>query len=147
MPWQRNLQCCATGSYDIAATEEFRYIMNMMSLRTYMSSTFRYISVLLVLVMLFPTVILLFGATPPILSSGRLESGGTTTALTVLDIMSGLSLNLLSTEHRQTPVVATHVVASPITIVVIWRRLTCDARNAPSQETALLLTPTFASYL
>ena len=121
--------------------------MNMMPQRTYMSSPFRYIFVLLAIVMLFPTVILLFGATPSILSSGRLESGGTTTVLTVLDILSGLSLNLLSTEHRQAPVVAAHFVASPISIVVVWRRLTCDARNAPSQETALLLTPTFASYL
>jgi hypothetical protein len=119
----------------------------MVRRHTYVSSPFRYLFVLLAVVMLFPTMVLALGGTPSTLSSGRQESGGTTQVLTVLDIMPGLSLNLLSTEQRQAPVVAAHSAASPITIVVVWRRLTCDGRNAPSPETALLLTPTFASYL
>jgi hypothetical protein len=116
-------------------------------MHTYMSSPFRYLFVLLAIVMLFPTMILALGTTPSVLLAGRPESGGTTPVLTVLDIMPGVSLNLLSKEQRQAPVLAAHFAASPITIVIVWRRLTCEGRNAPSLETVLLLTPTFASYL
>jgi hypothetical protein len=97
--------------------------------------------------MLISAVSPAFGTTISILSPGRPESGGTTTVFTVLDLPPGLSLNLFSKEQRQPPVVTTFFSVSPSVMVAVWRRLTCDGRNAPSPGTALLLTPTFASCL
>jgi hypothetical protein len=112
-----------------------------------MTNPSRYLFVLLAIVMLFPTVALMLGGTPPVLSPGELGSGGTTTVLTVLDLPPGLSLSYFPKELRHAPVATVLCAAAPFTIIVVWRRLRCDGLNGPLPERSLLLTPTFASYL
>lgn len=107
----------------------------------------RSLIVLLAILMLSPAISLMLGGTRPVLSPGGFESGGTTTVLTVLDFLPGLSLSYFPKELRHAPVAAAFCAAVPFTIVVVWRRLTCDGLNGPLPERSLLLTPTFASYL
>jgi len=112
-----------------------------------MSNPSRHLSVLLAAVLLFSSISPTLRTTPFLFSADSRGSDDTTAVLTVLDLAPGLSLNLLSREQRQAPVAASLCAALPFTIVVAWRRLTCDGRNGPLPERALLLTPTFASYL
>ena len=80
-------------------------------------------------------------------ASGEFGSGGTIPVLTVLDGLPVLSLSYSPKELRLAPVAAAFSAAVPFTIVVVWRRLTCDGLHGPLPERLLLLTPTFASYL
>jgi hypothetical protein len=107
----------------------------------------RSLLVLLALLMLAPTVSLTLGGTRPVLAPGGFESGETPTVLTVLGCLPDLSPSYFPKEPRHAPVAAAFWAAVSLTIVVVWRRLTCDGLNGPFTERSLLLTPTFASYL